>query len=207
AYRATGDAGSLESALRTCRAARDAYAGIADVVDGVYQRDLRFGIEGSEHGHWADRVPDMDADLAALADELREAADGQPTAELPAPPTRPAAAGVQHTAPESFERGEPATLTLEVTSPDVVGATLHYRHVDQSESWWQVPMQLSGQILSGTIDGEYTASTYPLMYFFSVRHRDGGQALYPGLAADLSNQPYVVLHSTAVSAGKPRPRR
>ncbi|MFF2368909.1 hypothetical protein ACFVU0_40295, partial [Streptomyces sp. NPDC058122] len=68
-----------------------------------------------------------------------------------------------------------------------------------SKPWQQVPMESSGQTLSGTIDGEYTASTYPLMYFFSVQHRAGGRALYPGLAADLSNQPYVVLGSAAVT--------
>jgi hypothetical protein len=118
---------------------------------------------------------------------------------LPAAPARPATPGVEHTVPESFERGAPVTLALEVVDPAVVGATLHYRHVDQSESWQQVPMELSGLTLSGTIDGDYTASTYPLMYFFSVLHRDGGQALHPGLAADLSNQPCVVLGSATVS--------
>lgn len=199
-YRATGVVDSLESALRNCRAAHDSYAEIPAIVDGVYQQDLRFGIETSEHGHWADRVADMDADLAALTEELREVEGaGQAGAALPAAPARPATPGVEHTVPASFERGKPATLSLEVVAPDVVGATLHYRHVDQSESWRQVRMELSGQTLSGTIDGDYTASTYPLMYFFSVRHRDGGQALYPGLAADLSNQPYVVLGSATVS--------
>ena len=221
------------------------------IVDGVYQPDLRFGIEASEHGHWADRVPAMDADLAALAEELRgggrpaeqrrvgvalrhprggwfgasgrgehghwadRVPDMEPTGALARNcgrrrvrnrqphclrhRIRPATPGVDHTVPESFERGEPVTLSLEVVDPAVVGATLHYRHVDQSESWRQVPMELSGQTLSGTIDGDYTASTYPLMYFFSVLHRDGGQALHPGLAADLSNQPYVVLGSATVS--------
>jgi hypothetical protein len=199
-YRATGAVDSLESALLRFQAARDAYAEIPAIVDGVYQRDLRFGIETSEHGHWADRVPDMDTDLAALAEELREAAGAaRAGAALPAAPARPRTPGVEHTVPDSFERGKPATLSLEVVNPDVVGATLHYRHVDQSESWRQVPMELSGRTISGTIDGEYTASTYPLMYFFSVRHCDGGQALYPGLSADLSNQPYVVLGSATVS--------
>ncbi|WP_405069120.1 hypothetical protein OG558_04675 [Kribbella sp. NBC_01510] len=198
-YRTTGEVGSLESALRRYRTARDAYAEIPVIVDGVYQPDLRFGIEASEHGHWADRVPAIDADLAALAEELQEPADPQPAVALPAAPARPATPGVDHAVPESFERGEPVTLSLEVVDPAVVGATLHYRHVDQSESWRQVPMELSGQTLAGTIDGDYTASTYPLMYFFSVLHRDGGQALHPGLAADLSNQPYVVLGSATVS--------
>jgi hypothetical protein len=59
-----------------------------------------------------------------------------------------------------------------------------------------VPLEEVGGMFSGTIDEEYTASTYPLMYFFSVRHSSGGQALYPGLAADLSNQPYLTIRST-----------
>jgi hypothetical protein len=197
-FRATRDAALLESALLHYRAARDAYAEIAVIVDGVYQRDLRFGIEASEHGHWADRIPDMDTDLAALTEELREAA-GAAAAPLPAPPARPATSGVDHQVPDGFERGEAITLALDVVDPAVIGATLHYRHVDQSESWQQVPMDLDGQTLSATIDGAYTASPYPLMYFFSVLHRDGGKAMYPGLDADLSNQPYIVLTSTTVA--------
>ncbi|MFI5690219.1 hypothetical protein ACIA58_00145 [Kribbella sp. NPDC051586] len=197
-FRTTGDLSSLESALRTYQSARDAYAEIPAIVDGVYQRDLRFGIEASEHGHWADRIPDMDTDLAALAEELQEATSTQPT-QLTAAPARPATPGVEHPVPASFERGKPVTLSLEAVALDVIGATLHYRHVDQSKPWQQVPMELSGRTLSGTIDGGYTDSAYPLMYFFSVRHRDGGQALYPGLDADLSNQPYVVLGSATVT--------
>jgi hypothetical protein len=79
----------------------------------------------------------------------------------------------------------------------VVGATLHYRHVDQSESWQQVPMEQQGERLVGTVPEAYTESAYPLMYFFAVRHRSGGQALCPGLAANLSNQPYFTLGSSA----------
>ncbi|WP_410785558.1 hypothetical protein [Kribbella sp. C-35] len=204
-YRTTQDVSALESALQRARAARDAYAEIPAIVDGVYQRDLRFGRETSEHGHWADRVPDMDTDLAALAAELQEATGTQPATHSTSSilfaqaPARPATTGVEHTVPKSFERGKPVTLSLDVVDPEVIGATLHYRHVDQAKPWQQVPMELSGQTLSGTIDGEYTSSTYPLMYFFSVQHRAGGQALYPGLAADLSNQPYVVLGSATAN--------
>ncbi|MFF2368908.1 hypothetical protein ACFVU0_40290, partial [Streptomyces sp. NPDC058122] len=72
----------------------------------------------------------MDVDLSALNEELREAAGTEPAAALLAAPVRPAAPGVDHTVPESFERGKPVTLSLDVVDPDVVGATLHYRHVD-----------------------------------------------------------------------------
>ncbi|MFF0267069.1 hypothetical protein [Kribbella sp. NPDC004536] len=192
-YRTTKDVAALESALRSCQAARDAYAEIPVVADGVYQQDLRFGIETSEHGHWADRIPAMDADLAALTEELHEAAGSQASGLLPTAPTRPATPGVEHPVPLRFERGEPLTLSLQVVDPAVAGATLHYRHVDQSETWQQLPMDRSGQTLSATIDSTYTTSPYPLMYFFSVAHPAGAQTLYPGLNPNLSNQPYIVL--------------
>jgi hypothetical protein len=163
----------------------------------VYQRDLRFGVELSEHGHWADRVPDIDTDMAALEEELREAAPNGHGGALPTMPPRPVEPGVAYTSPPHFERGAPLTLSLDVLAPgSVVGATLHYRHVDQSTTFRQVSMQWRDGGLVGVIDAEYTATTYPLMHFFDVEHRDGGKALIPGLASDLSSQPYFVLGST-----------
>jgi hypothetical protein len=195
-FQSTGDPRHLESTLSHYRVARDAYAGILDVVAGVYQSDLRFGVERSEHGHWSDRLPEIDADLAALTEELAEAPADRPAAALPATPPRPARPGGAHDAPARFERGAPLSLRLDVLDPDaVVGATLHYRHVDQSQSWRTMPMQPGDSGLVGTIDADYTDSPYPLMYFFEVEHRDGGRALVPGLARDLSNQPYYTLAS------------
>jgi hypothetical protein len=204
-FRTTGDARHLESALAHYRPVRDAFAEIVDVVDGVYQEDLRFGIEHSEHGHWAHRVPDIDIDLAALETELAEATNADASASsFPVMPQRPAASGVAHTVSANFKRGAPLSLSLDVLAPgSVVGATLHYRHVDQSKSFRQVPMVASGGSLVGTIDASYTATTYPLMYFFSVEHSDGGRALHPGLAADLSNQPYFVLGSSEAHPAAP----
>jgi hypothetical protein len=193
-FQATGNPRQLESALAHYRPARDAYAEILDVVDGVYQQDLRFGVERSEHGHWADRLPEIDADIAALADELAETAPAGTQAQLPPVAPRPDHPGVEHLAPEHFDRGAPLPLSVAVTAPDsVAGATLHYRHVDQSQSFRTVPMHRDGDRLTGTIDATYTDTPYPLMYFFEVIHHGGGHALLPGLAPDLSNQPYFTL--------------
>ncbi|MGI5129796.1 hypothetical protein ACQEVB_23545 [Pseudonocardia sp. CA-107938] len=195
-FRYTEDPRHLESALTHYRPARDAYASILDVVDGVYQADLRFGVERSEHGHWADRLPEIDADLAALEQELAEAAPDVERADLPQVPPRPVQPGVEHVQPPRFQRGAPLTLALDVLAPDsVAGATLHYRHVDQSESFRAAVMQPSDGGLRGTIDADYTASPYPLMYFFDVEHRNGGRTMVPGLAPDLTNQPYFTLGS------------
>ena len=43
------------------------------------------------------------------------------------------------------------------------------------------------------IPGEYTDSAYPLLYYFQLRDLKGAAWLYPGLNADLANQPYFVV--------------
>jgi hypothetical protein len=46
------------------------------------------------------------------------------------------------------------------------------------------------------IPGEYTKSQFPLLYYFELHGGDHAW-LYPGLEADLSNQPYFVLRRAA----------
>ena len=53
----------------------------------------------------------------------------------------------------------------------------------------------SGTHYRQTIPGAYTDSPYPLFYFFELRDSEGSAWFSPGLAPDLSNQPYYVLRS------------
>jgi hypothetical protein len=54
-------------------------------------------------------------------------------------------------------------------------------------------MQTKDGRFGATIPGEYTKSPYPLEYYFEIRTEAGTPALYPGLAPDVSNQPYFVV--------------
>jgi hypothetical protein len=70
---------------------------------------------------------------------------------------------------------------------------LHYRHVNQAEEYRVESMSLQGGRCRAAIPGDYTASKYPLIYFFELREKDGRAWLYPGFAEDLSNQPYFTV--------------
>ena len=74
-------------------------------------------------------------------------------------------------------------------------ARLRYRHVNQAEEYRAAEMSADGSRFRSQIPGDYTDSRYPLLYFFEVRDGRGRAWLYPGLEADLSNQPYFVVRS------------
>ena len=66
-YDRTGDRAALEEALKQYRAARDAWTDLAQIADGVYVRDVTFGPEDFQRGHWSMRSPAIDQDVARMA--------------------------------------------------------------------------------------------------------------------------------------------
>ena len=70
---------------------------------------------------------------------------------------------------------------------------LYYRHVDQAERFESVEMKLTGSRYTATIPATYTDSQFPLQYYFEVRQSPESATLYPGLGAELTNQPYFVV--------------
>jgi hypothetical protein len=53
-------------------------------------------------------------------------------------------------------------------------------------------MELKDGSYHATIAGNYTDSAYPLEYYFELK-RGNSAWIYPGLSADLANQPYFVV--------------
>ena len=70
---------------------------------------------------------------------------------------------------------------------------LYYRHVNQAERYEVVGMELAGARHRATIPGAYMDTEYPLEYYFEVQIAVGSAILYPGLGADLTQQPYFVV--------------
>ena len=70
---------------------------------------------------------------------------------------------------------------------------LHYRHVNQAERWTKVAMKAADGGFAAEIPADYTRSPWHLQFYVSVGGPDGC-SISPGLAADLSNQPYCVAH-------------
>jgi hypothetical protein len=52
---------------------------------------------------------------------------------------------------------------------------------------------MRGQQFHATIPASYTASEYPLEYYFEVKESARKVSLYPGFSQSLTNQPYFVV--------------
>ncbi len=199
-FEQTQDRAALEEAWKAYRAAREAWVKAAKTGE-AYRRDITFGYDAHLRGHWQDRLPAIDQDLADLEKLLAGASPaGSPDDRLrrfrtPAP--RPSG-GCRHTPPGSFQPGQAVALELFVDR--TAEARLHYRRVQQAERWQAAEMTGSGNQYRGAIPPDYTRSPFPLQYYFELR--DGPAAwLYPGFAPDLANQPYFVIRRASSGVG------
>jgi hypothetical protein len=195
-YLKTGDRAALNEALGAYRKARAAWAALSSRADGVYVRDVTFGFEYQLRGHWIDRLPQIDEDIAAMAKLADSSAPAVSEAARAiraalAPPSRRDWKCSHQPAP-GFRAGHPLEISLSLKdAPDLV--KLHYRHVNQAEVYTVSEMQLRDSAYRTAIPAAYTESPYPLQYYFELRDASGGASLYPALAAGLSNQPYFVV--------------
>jgi hypothetical protein len=196
----TSDRAALDEALKFYRAARAAWAGLADRAKGVYVADITVGELPWLRGHWLDRLPAIDADIALLEKRLGAA---KPTddprvkaaiAEAMGRPQRPSAA-LRHRAPGRFQAKQP--LGLELTGPALASAHVHYRHVNQAERWQSAVMDRKGPAYVAAIPGAYTDSPYPLQYYFELKSAPNRAWLYPGFPSDLAGQPYYVIRGAS----------
>jgi hypothetical protein len=200
-YERTGDARARDEALRLYRSAREAWAGVVAVTTGVYAADLSYGDAPFKRGHWSDRLPAIDQDIAAMAAHVTVWSGPVPTGEAVAGwvraatghPQRPAATPA-HVPPDRFRRGEAVSLALAFTQDQAqASVTLHYRRVNQVEAWHSAAMQLTDGTWGGEIPAGYTDSAFPLQYYFEPATAGGQAWIHPGLGSALSRQPYYVL--------------
>lgn len=196
----TGDRDFCARAEAHYREAIDCWRALADLADRVYMPDLSCGPMLWLRGTWKSRLAAMERDLNDItawwidtrlpltgAVEAREAArallDNGPNVRAVAPDHRP---------PPGFIPGEPLTLTLGRGDDWTTPPRLHYRRLNQAESWRVSEMTSQPGGFAATIDGAYTGSDFDLQYYFSADTGTGCR-LMPGLQDDLSNQPYFVL--------------
>src|SRR5262249_60664941 len=115
-YEKTHDRDALEASVKQYRAARAAWAELANRAKGVYVPDITVGENPQLRGHWLDRLPAMDADIAAIAAKLESAAPGASEPKVAAairealghPQAR--ALDCKHAQPARFRRGQPIHL-------------------------------------------------------------------------------------------------
>lgn len=197
-FEQTGDRAAFEEALKAYKTARDAWAVIAARTKGVYMDDITVGEARQLRGHWADRLADIDQDIAALAAKLGSAKPAQKDgpvvraiAEALGKPERPSVSA-HHTPPSTVRPGNALAVEL-VAEKEYGSVVLYYRHVDHAERWISQPMQAKERVWRAAVPAEYTQSAFPLQYYFEVRETPQSATLYPGLGAQLTSQPYFVV--------------
>lgn len=201
----TGDITALKNAIALYRRARAAWAQLAETAREVYQADIAVGGEPLLRGHWLDRLPAIDEDIAAMAKKLE--APPSKTAVVPQERLQFAidqalgrshrpAASCTHAPPEGFRPNTALELQLAVATK-VQSVRVYYRRVNQAERYQVAEMQLQGERFHTVIPAAYTESPFPLQYYFELRESPMSAWLYPGFDADLANQPYFVVRQTA----------
>jgi hypothetical protein len=195
----SGDRAALEEALKAYRGARNIWAQMADRAKSVYVPDIAVGELPWLKGHWLDRLPAIDDDIAQMEQRLATAkAAGDPRVRaaiqeaLGRPKREPAAC--HHETPARFRPKEPLELAISLEKgTKLTSARLYYRHVNQAERFESAEMEQKGDGYRAAIPGAYTDSPYPLQYYFELKQAPEKAWLHPGFAADLSNQPYFVV--------------
>ncbi len=213
-YERSGYRQPLEQSLHAYRKARAAWAELADRAKDVYARDITFGYERQLRGHWLDRFPAIDQDIAAL-EKLLESTNSDGRAPLKvardlieralramsAESVRPSPPALTrfHVPPPRFERGQALILEASLAGSNLKANMesihLRYRHVDQAEIWQVQAMEPQVAGYRAAILGSYTDSPFPLQYHFELRTADGAAWFHPGLRPGALSQPYFVLHN------------
>lgn len=194
----TQEPAAAQAALRCYRAARTAWASAAEAAQ-IYAVDVSYGPEPWLRGHWRDRLPAIDADIAEMARIAGDtsgrvrgdrdriwASIGHVLAGGPRSRVNARIVG-----PSGFAPSQPLELTLVVADQDIETVRLHYRHVNQAEAWQVAEAIAANGAFSASIPAAYTATAFPLQYYFELRGAQRAD-LFPGLAPDLAGQPYVV---------------
>ena len=202
-WQKTSDASVGAQAVAFYKEAREAWGAMAAHAVEVYRADIGYGSVPMRRGCWMDRVPAINADIAAMQAKIANGgaagANLSPEAKraveyATGKPSRPSVPAT-HTPAESFVAGAPLDVVLELgkgVDADDITVRLRYRHVDQAERWQWLEMDRGERSYRGTIPEDYTHSAFPLEYLFELKR--GNEAwMYPGFNATLSNQPYFAV--------------
>jgi hypothetical protein len=193
----TGDPRARAEALDQYRQARRIWADFAAGPASAYVRDITFGYAAQLRGHWQDRLPAIDRDIAAMEVRAAERRGGAVPEEAAAAaiaavltPRAAPVIPVEHTPPSYFRPGD--AFSVAVRAPrEATGIGLVYRHLNQAETYRSLDMRREGGAWTAQVPADYTQSPYPLQYYFEVRAA-AGVALWPGFRSDFLGRPYFV---------------
>jgi hypothetical protein len=201
-YRQTGDSKVLEQAIDQYRKARDAWSVLANQAKGAYMSDVTYGGIKNMRGHWLDRLPAIEADIAAMqavasngaispkgaiSESVKQAAIHQ----VISPSARPVAS-CRHTPTATFKAGIAQPIEIHVGS-GVTKVRLKYRRVNQALYYETAEMAGENGVFRASIPADYTDSLFSLQYYFELQHSPAVATMYPGLGPDRTGRPYFLV--------------
>lgn len=187
-------------ALQNARRAAEAWERIVQLTDGFYSDNLVFGIApgssrsrmGLHHGgHWKDRLPQVLDNVKQLEQLAAKQDNGGPVKRVyPGETERKPAAKVIHQPPQSMTAGESCAIEVRVDGAAAnLHVKLHYRPLDQTANWKQMPMDATGGAYQVVLPGNAISARFDLQYYFELVD-DGGGWLWPSRQA---GAPYFVV--------------
>jgi len=196
----TADRAAGETAIARYEVARAMWAKMAERSASIYRSDISYCSGKQSRGHWMDRIPEFDADIADLKKKL---AQGKSPEEAIHPDIikraieqatgsseRPKLS-TKHTPGKTFSSGKPLPVSLQCEQAKRV--TLYYREVNQARRWQSLELTKKGDVFDGVVPGDYTATRFPLQYYFEVETMTREATMIPALHENLSNVPYFVV--------------
>jgi hypothetical protein len=198
-FEKTGHEPARQEAVFAYRKARRAWANLDAIAAMVYVKDITFGDTPQIRGCWQDRLPAIDQDIEAVAGHVPAPAKDSVTAARidqaiatvlnPADPWRPQ---ISHAPPATFRNGQAVPIEFSADSLPA-SVRLAYRRINHAETYKYIDMDRGSGKFTASIDGEYTASPYPLQYFFQIRDEQDRAGIYPGFEQGFTGQPYFVI--------------
>jgi hypothetical protein len=197
-FQKTADPDAKRQSLDSYRTARNAWAAIIKQAGNSYVPDIAFGPTAHLRGHWSDRLPAIDADIAAV-EAATAPASQTPPANQPAQSTMHPAiktrahmtATAYHKPAATFTPGLELPLTI-TPREETHAVRLWYRHADQAERWSSLDMHPQGPGFTASIPAAYTQTDFPLQYYFETQGPQEPR-LFPGFGKDFLGQPYFLL--------------
>jgi hypothetical protein len=199
-YDLSGAQNAAEKSIELYENGRTIWANMAKRAETVYKKNISFGPDGTS-GHWADRIPSFDEDIADMKNYISKPMVSISDVEISSvshaisvatsKPKRPTVK-VKHVPITNFDVGKPISINLE-TFYDYNSVILHYRHVNQSERWQLKELKSDGAGLRGEIPASFTNHRFPIQYYFEIKINDSEATLFPVLETELSNVPYYVV--------------
>lgn len=202
-FEQSGDRTVLEESVKFYQKARSYWAELANRAKGIYKSDINVGEIEVLRGHWLDRLPAIDEDIAFMTNMLAQNQISRVAKqenvrlaieEVKGRPVRLSAV-CNHLQPKQFLIGKPLDIELSFEKMPK-SARLYYRHVNHAERFESVEMQIRGKSFLATIPAVYTNSMYPLQYYFELKDGPKAAWMYPGFNANLTNQPYYIVRKT-----------